>query len=101
VEELTPPAIGLAASLGASRQEGFRGHDGVFGAVARRCMGIAPANVEDLTSGISSGLAARTVGAGDAGRVGDELRHRILARSLFAIKSTLAQQGRANEVSQL
>src|SRR5205823_7141903 len=85
VKHLTPAPVVVAARLAATGEIGRRGHHLVVSAVARRCMGLAPAHVEDLQAWVSVGFTAWTVRAGDGRGVRNELRHRSLARLRIAI----------------
>ena len=60
-----PEATIFAPGVGASRQIGVRGDQGVVEPLAQRRVGVAPARVQDLERGIGVRLAAGAVRAGD------------------------------------
>jgi hypothetical protein len=88
VHQLAPASIVLAAGLGAAGQKRLCAHRGIIGTVPRGRMRRAPADVEDLTARIGVGLAIGAVGTSDRGAVGQEIRHRSIARSTVAISTS-------------
>jgi len=85
MHQLTPAAVVVAARLRAAREEGFRPHRSVVGAVPRGRVRRAVANVEDFTARIGIRLTIGAVGTSDSGGVRKEVRHRSMARKAVAI----------------
>jgi hypothetical protein len=88
VHQLAPASIVVAARLRAPRQKGLRPHRAVVGAVPRGRVRRAPTDVEDLTARIGVGLTVGAIGTSDSGGVGQEVRHRSIARSSVAISAS-------------
>ena len=88
MHQLAPAPIVVASGLGASRQERLCADRGVVGAVPGGGVRRTPAHVEDLATRIGVGLAVGTVGASDSGGVGQEVRHRSIARNAIAISAS-------------
>ena len=99
VHQLAPPSIVVAPGLGAPRQERLGLHRGIVGAVPGGRVRRAPADVEDLTAGIGLGLAGRTVGTSDSGGVGQEVRHRSIARNTLAISASHSSASRRSDTT--
>src|SRR5262245_6940851 len=76
VQDVAPASVVVAARLGASRKVRGRGHHFVFGAVARRAVGFAPAYVENLKARVGVGLTTGTVRARDTRCVRKVICHR-------------------------
>jgi len=76
VQDVAPASVVVAARLGASRKVRGRGHNFVFGAVARWKVGFAPAHVENLKARVGVGLTTGTVRARDTRCVRKVIRHR-------------------------
>lgn len=93
MKQLTPEPVDVASRLGAAREQRLARHRGVVGAVAGGDVGVTPVDVENLVVRVSVGLTPGTVRARDNRRVGEEVRHLILARIRFAINPTLAEGG--------
>src|SRR5262245_15259222 len=75
VNQLAPAAVHLASRLGASGEESLGVHRGVLGAVARRGVQLAPADVEHLEDRVGMRFTAWAVGAGKGRTLGQMIRH--------------------------
>lgn len=94
VDELAPAAVVGAAGLGGPRKDGVGAHRPVVGAARRRGVRQAPARVEDLAARVGVGLAAGAVRAGNRGRLGDVLRHGLMAMTSLAMLYSSRQVAR-------
>lgn len=97
VHQFAPASIVLAAGLGAAGQKRLCAHRGIIGTVPGGRVRRAPADVEDLTARIGAGLAIGAVGTSDRGGVGQEIRHRSIARSAVAISTSHSTAWRASD----
>ena len=70
-------------------------HARVVGAIPGGRVRRAPADVEDLAARIGVGLTLGTVGTSDSGGVGQEVRHRSIARNAVAISAPTLRHGLA------